>query len=82
VVEEGADIIVLRRGEKELEINAFLIPAAGAYPWRSAKEALALADGDAFDAPCAPASRRPVWKAPARAWCWCTISIIPKKSTR
>ncbi len=49
VVEEGADIIVLRRGEKELEINAFLIPLL-VRTRGGLKEALALADGDAFDA--------------------------------
>lgn len=49
VVEEGADIIVLRRGEKELEINAFLIPLL-VRTRGGLQEALALADGDAFDA--------------------------------
>lgn len=49
VVEEGADIIVLRRGEKELEINAFLIPLL-ARTRGGLREDQALADGDAFDA--------------------------------
>ncbi|BEV18094.1 DUF2863 family protein [Herbaspirillum sp. DW155] len=49
VVEEGADIIVLRRGEKELEINAFLIPLL-ARTRGGLREDRALADGDAFDA--------------------------------
>jgi hypothetical protein len=48
VVEEGADIIVLRRGEKELEINAFLIPLL-ARTRGGLREEQALADGDAFD---------------------------------
>nr|WP_249777025.1 DUF2863 family protein [Herbaspirillum sp. C9C3] len=49
VVEESADIIVLRRGEKELEINAFLIPLL-ARTRGGLREDLAMADGDAFDA--------------------------------
>ncbi|WP_044529179.1 DUF2863 family protein [Herbaspirillum sp. B65] len=49
VVEEGADIIVLRRGDKELEINAFLIPLL-ARTRGGLREEQALADGDAFDA--------------------------------
>jgi len=48
VVEEGADIIVLRRGEKELEINAFLIPLL-VRTRGGLREEQALADGDAFD---------------------------------
>ncbi|MBV8625673.1 MAG: DUF2863 family protein [Herbaspirillum sp.] len=49
VAEEGADIIVLRRGEKELEINAFLIPLL-VRTRGGLREEQALADGEAFDA--------------------------------
>lgn len=49
VVEETADVVVLRRGEKEMEINAFLIPFL-ARTTGGLREAQALADGDAFDA--------------------------------
>lgn len=48
VIEETSDVVVLRRGEKEMEINAFLIPMlvrtrGGLHADR------VLADGDDFD---------------------------------
>lgn len=49
VVEESADIVVLRRGEKEMEINAFLIPML-VRTRGGLREEQALADGEAFDA--------------------------------
>ncbi|MBP0598909.1 DUF2863 family protein [Herbaspirillum sp. LeCh32-8] len=49
IVEEAADVVVLRRGEKEMEINAFLIPFL-ARTTGGLREAQALADGEAFDA--------------------------------
>ncbi|WDZ96135.1 DUF2863 family protein [Herbaspirillum sp. WKF16] len=49
VVEESADVVILRRGEKEMEINAFLIPFL-ARTRGGLRQELALADGDAFDA--------------------------------
>ncbi|NUU03844.1 DUF2863 family protein [Herbaspirillum robiniae] len=49
VAEETADVVLLRRGEKEMEINAFLIPFL-ARTRGGLRQEQALADGDAFDA--------------------------------
>lgn len=48
VAEECADILVLRRGDREMEINAFLIPLL-VRTRGGLRESQALADGEAFD---------------------------------